>query len=145
MQKGVRVFQHTSGVNCLSCIGWKDEWPMTIVNKISIDLRSTPNNLQKEVNVFQHTSGVNCLLYIGWKDEWLMAIVNRISKYLSSTPSNLQKKVNEPVHEISNNVVCATTKASDQPAYTRSLIRTFVSRLDILWLLSYWQNRFWSF
>ena len=29
----------------------------------------------------------------------------------------------EPVHEISNNVVCATSKASDQPAHTRSLIR----------------------
>ena len=30
-------------------------------------------------------------------------------------------KTNEPVHEISNNVVCATSKASDQPAHTRSL------------------------
>ena len=39
---------------------------------------------------------------------------------------------NEPVHEISNNVVCATSKASDQPAHTRSLIRTFASRLSIL-------------
>ena len=29
----------------------------------------------------------------------------------------------EPVHEISNNVVCATSEASDQPAHTRSLIR----------------------
>ena len=28
----------------------------------------------------------------------------------------------EPVHEISNNVVCKTSKASDQPAHTRSLI-----------------------
>ena len=28
----------------------------------------------------------------------------------------------EPRHEISNNVVCATSKASDQPAHTRSLI-----------------------
>ena len=26
----------------------------------------------------------------------------------------------EPVHEISNNVVCATSKASDQPAHKRS-------------------------
>ena len=26
----------------------------------------------------------------------------------------------EPVHEISNNVVCATSKASDQPAHTQS-------------------------
>ena len=47
---------------------------------------------------------------------------------------------NEPRHEISNNVVRATSKASDQPAHTRSLIRTFASRLNILWLLSYWLN-----
>ena len=39
---------------------------------------------------------------------------------------------NEPVHEISNNVVCATSKDSDQPAHTRSLIRAFASRLSIL-------------
>ena len=43
----------------------------------------------------------------------------------------------EPVHEISNNVVCATSKASDQPAYTRSLIRAIASCLSILLLLSY--------
>ena len=39
---------------------------------------------------------------------------------------------NEPVHEISNNMVCATSKASDQPTQTRSLIRAFGSRLSIL-------------
>ena len=39
---------------------------------------------------------------------------------------------NEPVHEISNNVVCVTNKASDQPAHTRSLIRAFASRLIIV-------------
>ena len=50
-----------------------------------------------------------------------------------------------PVHEISNNVVCTTSKASDQPAHTRSLIRAFASRLSILWLLSYWLNTIWSF
>ena len=38
----------------------------------------------------------------------------------------------EPVHNISNNVVCATSKGSDQPAHTRSLIRAFASRLSIL-------------
>ena len=38
----------------------------------------------------------------------------------------------EPGHEISNNVVCATSKASDQPAHKRSLIRAFASRLTIL-------------
>ena len=41
-------------------------------------------------------------------------------------------KVIEPVHEISNNVVCVTSKASDQPAHTRSLIRAFASRSSIL-------------
>ena len=44
----------------------------------------------------------------------------------------VKTKKNEPVHEISNNMVCATSKASDQPAHTRSLIRAFASRLNIL-------------
>ena len=35
----------------------------------------------------------------------------------------------EPGHEIFNNVVFATSKASDQPAHTRSLTRAFASRL----------------
>ena len=38
----------------------------------------------------------------------------------------------EPQHEISNNMVCATSIGSDQPAHTRSLIRAFASRLNIL-------------
>ena len=52
---------------------------------------------------------------------------------------------NEPVHEISNNVVFATSKASDQPGHTRSLIRAFACRLTIIWLLSNWMNTIWSF
>ena len=43
----------------------------------------------------------------------------------------------EPVHEFSTNVVCGTSKALDQPAHMRSLIRAFASRLSILLLLSY--------
>ena len=43
----------------------------------------------------------------------------------------LRERKNEPVHEISNNVVCATSKASDQPAHTRSLIRAFACRSNI--------------
>ena len=38
----------------------------------------------------------------------------------------------ETVHVISNNVVCATSKAPNQPAHTRSLIRAFACRLKIL-------------
>ena len=40
--------------------------------------------------------------------------------------------INEPVHEISNTMVCATRKPSVQPAHMRSLIRAFASRLGIL-------------
>ena len=36
----------------------------------------------------------------------------------------------EPVHEISNNVACATSKGSDQPAHKRSLIRA----LQVAWV-----------
>ena len=43
----------------------------------------------------------------------------------------------EPRHEISNNVVCATSKVSDQPAHMHSLIRAFACHLNILSLLSY--------
>ena len=51
----------------------------------------------------------------------------------------------EPWHEISNNVVCATSKASDLPAHTRSLIRAFSSRLNNLWVLNYSLNIIWCF
>ena len=40
----------------------------------------------------------------------------------------ITQHANEPRHEISNNVVCAISKGSDQPAHTRSLIRAFASR-----------------
>ena len=45
---------------------------------------------------------------------------------------SLDKNIFEPWYEISNNVVYATSKASDQHAHTRSLIRAFASRLSIL-------------
>ena len=57
---------------------------------------------------------------------------------------DLLEALNEPQHVISNNVVCATSKALDQPAHMLSLIRAFASRLNILWLLSYWLYVIWS-
>ena len=39
---------------------------------------------------------------------------------------------NEPVHEISNNVVCVASKASDQPVHMHSLIRALASHMSIL-------------
>ena len=44
----------------------------------------------------------------------------------------LKSLLNLPPHEISNNVVCATSKASDYPAHMRSLIRAIASHLNIL-------------
>ena len=55
----------------------------------------------------------------------------------SETTFNLRHMLYEPVHEISSNVVCATSKALDQPAHMRSLIRAFACHMNILSLLSY--------
>ena len=60
------------------------------------------------------------------------------SPTIVGTPWLIHLMIIEQRHEISNNVVCATTKGSDQPAHTRSLIKAFFSRLNILWPLSYW-------
>ena len=38
--------------------------------------------------------------------------------------------INEPVHEISNNVVCATSKASDQPAHRCNLDQSLCLSLE---------------
>ena len=43
-----------------------------------------------------------------------------------------QSLIYEPLHEISNNVVCVTRKALYQPAHTRNLIRALASRLPVL-------------
>ena len=63
-----------------------------------------------------------------------------IMKYSKTNRTNYEVQIskiifiNAPQHNISNNVVCATSKGSDQPAHSRSLIRAFVSRLNILHL-----------
>ena len=60
------------------------------------------------------------------------AIFNVTCVRISIRSISFQKQNFEPRHEISNNVVCATSKGSDQPAHTRSLIRAFASRCNIL-------------
>ena len=55
------------------------------------------------------------------------------NNHFKSRNVNVTEKMTfEPWHEISNNVVCATSKGSDQPAHTRSLMKAFASRLNIL-------------
>ena len=53
---------------------------------------------------------------------------SQIQKVMSREKEGGQNFRFEPVHEISNNVVYASSKASDQPAQMRSLIRAFASR-----------------
>ena len=57
--------------------------------------------------------------------------INNVSERPTLRPKP-RKNINEPRHEISNNVVCVTSKASDQPAHMHSLIRALASRLNIL-------------
>ena len=73
--------------------------------------------------------------------EVFLVVRDLTEDYVFHTPTGNIGKRNwstyEPWHGISNNVVCVTSKASDQPAHTRSLIRAFASRLNILRVLSY--------
>ena len=72
-----------------------------------------------------------CILYVVWP--YSICFWRGITQCDSQTMSEKQwKNEIEPVHEISINVVCATSKASDQPAHMCSLIRSFASRLRIL-------------
>ena len=64
--------------------------------------------------------------------EALLHFSNQFNK-VNNTGSRILDSIKcEPQHEISNNVIWATTKASDQPAHMRSLIRAFACRLSIL-------------
>ena len=56
---------------------------------------------------------------------------NRLFKHKKQMFKLIDKKSLELWREISNNVVCTTSKGSDQPVHTRSLIRAFASRLNI--------------
>ena len=65
---------------------------------------------------------------------WLYTNASWVLIFFPCVPSLstvLQIKI-EPRHEISNNVVCVTSKSSDQLVHTRNLIRAFASRLNIL-------------
>ena len=61
---------------------------------------------------------VNCSLTKIYNTTQNMTRVNDIILHVS-----LILDIIEPWHGISNNVVCATSKASDQPAHTHYLIR----------------------
>ena len=82
------------------------------------------------------------ILYVHWRQQLRLRIVE--AAYLKSFYSYLMQ-IMEPRHEISNNMVCATSKPSDQPAHMHSLIRAFANRLTIQWVVSDWLNIIWSY
>ena len=61
--------------------------------------------------------------------------------------SRLWKKTatNEPRHKISNNVIFASSKDSDQPVHMLGQIRAFAIGFNFLCVLCYWLNIIWSF
>ena len=59
-------------------------------------------------------------------------VVIRMKTVTTYVSPNFKLITFEPAHEITNNKVCATSKATDQPAHKHSLIRDFASRLSIL-------------
>ena len=61
--------------------------------------------------------------------EWV--ILFKQQKTMGRMP-RLDKISYEPWHEISNNLVCAASKGSDQPAHMHSLIRAFANCLNVL-------------
>ena len=68
----------------------------------------------------------------GYKAQTYLLDYTAPNKPYDNEATGKKQKVIEPVHEISNNVVCATSKASDQPVHTCSLIRGFACRLHSL-------------
>ena len=72
-------------------------------------------------------------------------LMDLVLHYIHNTCYHSGNLLYEPWHEISKNVVCATSKGSDQPAHTHSLNRAFAGCLNVLLVLSYWLNIGWSF
>ena len=110
----------------------------------------TPHVTQRQVHMVETaTVGVLCCCRSHVAQSSVTGSKNRkyeINKsMICHNHTQLPKGIIEPWQEIVNNVVCSTSKGLDQPAHTRSLIRTFASRLTILWILSYWLNIIWSF
>ena len=89
--------------------------------------------------------GLHYLLRVNSVPVNFLHFFKELSRFSGSSFKNL-KQIIEPGHEISNNVLCATSKGSDQLAHDRcSLIRSFASPLNILWLLAYWLNNILEF
>ena len=75
---------------------------------------------------------LNVCLNRKFHSKFLLHHIHVKNWYQNVTLGNVTFTYGEFRNEISNNVVCATSKGSDQPVHTRSQIRAFASRLNIL-------------
>ena len=83
-----------------------------------------------------HKALANRLVNLAQEKVWIgeLASQHDLSCWLGCKTSNqTNKQLTEPCDEISNNVICATSKGSDQAVHMCSLIRAFADRLNILW------------
>ena len=87
------------------------------------------------INEYYSQNEVNKDLYRHEKKSSIVYVQCIEAKTMCFYPVNAL--IYEPRLEISNNVVCATNKASDHPTHTRSLIGAFTSRLNFKGVLSY--------
>ena len=71
--------------------------------------------------------GKGCFDLVDDFDSLLESQQTNFTKDFTKDSKETGEDIFEPRHEISNNVVCATSKGSDQPAHTLSLIRAFAS------------------
>ena len=86
-----------------------------------------------ETLIAESDLGLLCLPVFHRKEARLIwvKLVTLIFFLLSPHDDVGRSAVSEPQHEISNNVVSATSKGSDKPAHTRSLIRALTGCLNI--------------
>ena len=63
---------------------------------------------------------------------WPLSFAKKCQFLLTILKHSFLYKINEAQHEISNNVVCAISNGSDQPAHMPTLIRAFACGLNIL-------------
>ena len=81
----------------------------------------------------------------GYQGTWPVSLMGLGEFLLRTYIWIFKQNIYGPRHGISNNVVCAISKGSDQPAHTRSLIKAFSGSLNILWTLTYCLNSICSF
>ena len=83
-------------------------------------------------SVVRLTDQLNMIIAVHWDVKQQTEQTNKSTRTVHLIIAVILHCIYEPRHGISNNVVCATRKASDQPAHMRSLIRAFASCLHII-------------